>query len=201
MSLAKAGGVLGKPLVEGEIADTSRGGFLRGFTSAHGSICWLWRVPLRRGDQGQIDLALKSGSTPGASSSECNIALLSYRGDNMATANVFWVVWNGRGGSLDIPAYRHDSETSAENEARRLAAMYLGTTFHVLRPVSSSAVRREVTTHYYGDAQRNSTVPAEQKAECNIALPVSCDPNCPTCIDEQAYPGKDRTPEDVPLPF
>ncbi len=47
----------------------------------------------------------------------------------------FWLVWNPKGSN---PTYRHGSEKSARDEAARLARLYPGTEFIVLKSVATA---------------------------------------------------------------
>lgn len=56
----------------------------------------------------------------------------------MAEPTKFWLVWSPSGPTP--PKYRHASEWSAEDEAKRLAAEHVGKEFYVLEVVGRAAV-------------------------------------------------------------
>lgn len=57
--------------------------------------------------------------------------------DHQPAPDAFWIVWNPEGRN---PTHRHGSESSANNEAERLARMNPGQAFIVLRAVGARSV-------------------------------------------------------------
>lgn len=70
--------------------------------------------------------------------------------------NEFWLVWDEHG---NRPTVKHDSATSAQREAERLARANMGHTFHVLKVVGSCSKTDVSWTRYEGAAYDDLTIP------------------------------------------
>lgn len=70
--------------------------------------------------------------------------------NKMNNSLTFWLVWRTGGDNLE---YRHMSRISAEEEATRLARVYPGTEFHVLKAESKYCARGVERVEFHDDLE------------------------------------------------